>query len=65
MPDCDGQMHKITPAKDDAPSLRSSLVYDCYAYYASVDKIKSLLPSDDPKYVVCGHDPAVYLAGEV
>ena len=65
MPDCDGTIHKITPAMDNAPSLRSSLVYDCYSYYASVDKIKAILPADDPKYVVCGHDPAVYLTKEV
>ncbi|WP_295765001.1 N-acyl homoserine lactonase family protein [uncultured Oscillibacter sp.] len=60
MPDCDGVMHKITPAADNAPSLRSSLVYDCYSYYESVDKIKALLPAMDPAYVVCGHDPALF-----
>ena len=65
MPDCDGQVHKITPATDDAPSLRSSLVYDCYSYYESVSKIKAILPEDDPKYVICGHDPAVFLSGKV
>lgn len=61
MPDCDGVMHKITPAEDNPPSLRSSLVYDCYSYYESVDKIKALLPEMDPKYVICGHDPALLL----
>lgn len=60
MPDCDGVMHKITPATDNAPSLRSSLVYDCYSYYESVDKIKALVPVLDPEYVVCGHDPAIF-----
>lgn len=62
MPDCDGAMHAITPAVDDAPSLRSSLVYDCYSYYKSVDTIKAIIPGDDPRYVVCGHDPALLLA---
>ena len=65
MPDCDGVMHKITPAADNAPSLRSSLVYDCYSYYASVDKVKAILPRLEPKYVICGHDPALLLADEI
>ncbi|MDO4269359.1 MAG: N-acyl homoserine lactonase family protein [Eubacteriales bacterium] len=65
MPDCDGNIHKITPAADDAPSLRSSLVYDCYSYYASVDKVKAILPELDPKYVICGHDPALLLSNSI
>ena len=60
MPDCDGVMHKITPAADNAPSLRSSLVYDCYSYYESVERVKALLPVMDPRYVICGHDPALF-----
>lgn len=65
MPDCDGVIHPITPCEDDAPSLRSSLVYDCYDYYDSVAKVKALIPEMDPQYVVCGHDPAVFFNRKV
>ena len=65
MPDCDGVIHKITPCTDGAPSLRSSLVYDCYDYYDSVNKIKAIIPQLDPKYVICGHDPALLLKDEI
>ncbi|MDD5017800.1 MAG: MBL fold metallo-hydrolase, partial [Eubacteriales bacterium] len=59
MQDCDGVVHKITPAPKDWPTMPSGLVYNYYAYYASADRIKAILPALDTKFVICGHDPGL------
>ncbi|MHB1316003.1 MAG: MBL fold metallo-hydrolase [Christensenellales bacterium] len=61
MTDCDRVVHKITPAPEGWPAMPSSLVYNYYAYYASVDKIKAILPAMDPAFIICGHDPGLLL----
>lgn len=57
--DCDGKVHKITPAPSDWPTIPSSLVYNYYAYYDSAEKIKVHIPELKPECVICGHDSAV------
>ncbi|MHB1315516.1 MAG: N-acyl homoserine lactonase family protein [Christensenellales bacterium] len=57
--DCDGVAHKITPAPQDWPTMPTALVYDYYTYYRSADKIKAILPAQDPQFIVCGHDPGL------
>lgn len=59
MYDCDGNIHTITPAPEDWPTIPSSLVYNYYDYYDSAEKIKACIPEVAPQYVVCGHDPAL------
>lgn len=52
----DGSIIDVTPAphgwEDIAPS---SLVYDHYAWYDSIYRLKAMFP--DPKYVLTGHGP--------
>lgn len=60
MMDCNGEMHTITPAPEDWPTMPSSLVYNYYGYYESAEKIKAIIPALDPAYVVCGHDPSLF-----
>ena len=53
-----GERIKITPApKVYGPAIPTSLVYDHYAWYDSVYKIKLLVAS--PQYALPGHDPSL------
>lgn len=51
-----GHALPCTPAPADYPTIPSSLVYNYYDYYASVDKVKAYLPGPEPEYLVCGHE---------
>ena len=52
----DGAVIKVTPApKEWCEIAHSSLVYDHYAWYRSVYKIRSMFK--DPQYVLTGHGP--------
>lgn len=53
-----GEKIKITPAPDVyGPAIPSSIIYDHYAWYDSVYKIKALIYS--PQYVIPGHEPSL------
>ncbi|MFH1091012.1 MAG: N-acyl homoserine lactonase family protein [Pseudomonadota bacterium] len=53
-----GEKIKITPAPDVyGPSIPFGLIYDHYAYYDSVYKIKALVAA--PQYAIPGHDPSL------
>ena len=55
-----GNAHMITPAPEAyGHFIPSSLINNFYDYYASCDKIMGLLPADDPKYILPGHDPSL------
>ena len=57
-----GERIKITPAPEGyGPAIPSTLVYDHYAWYDSIYKIKLLVSS--PQYAIPGHDPS--LVGKV
>lgn len=59
----EGGWEPITPAPVEwGRYLINSIIYDHYAFYRSMDKIKLLAPADDPKYFLCGHDPATLFA---
>lgn len=54
----DGTVLPITPApKHWGPAVPSSLVYDHYAWFRSIYRIKSMLR--DPKFLIPGHEPSV------
>jgi len=54
----DGSILQITPApKHWGPAVPSSLVYDHYAWYKSIYRIKSILR--DPGFLIPGHEPSV------
>jgi glyoxylase-like metal-dependent hydrolase (beta-lactamase superfamily II) len=53
-----GVEHKVTPMPD-WPVMPASLVFNYYDYYASAQKIKAIMPADDPKYLICGHDASL------
>ncbi len=53
-----GERIKITPAPDVyGPAIPSSMVYDHYAWYDSISKIKTLVAA--PQYALPGHDPSL------
>jgi len=54
----DGSIQAITPApKHWGPAVPSSLVYDHYAWYRSIYRIKSMLR--DRKLLIPGHEPGI------
>jgi glyoxylase-like metal-dependent hydrolase (beta-lactamase superfamily II) len=54
----DGTTVSVTPApKHWGPAVPSSLVYDHYAWFRSIYRIKSMLR--EPKFLIPGHEPSV------
>jgi glyoxylase-like metal-dependent hydrolase (beta-lactamase superfamily II) len=54
----DGEEIKITPAPDVyGPAIPSGIVYNYYAWYQSIYKLKLLVK--DEKYALTGHDPSL------
>jgi N-acyl homoserine lactone hydrolase len=59
-----GKKHKITPAPDVyGPFIPSSLIYNYYDYYDSSYKIKAMLGSYRPEFLVPGHEPSLLVTG--
>jgi len=62
--DMDGKKHQVTPAPEVyGPGLPSSLVYDYYAWYKTIDRIKALAEYYDPAFIIPGHDPSLISLG--
>lgn len=60
--DMEGNKLSITPApKEWGPYLINSVVYDHYAAFDSLDKLRLLAPKFEPKYYLTGHDPQILL----
>lgn len=57
--DVSGKEYDITQPPEDWPTIPSSLIYDYYDYYASVEKVRALMPERDPVYVLCRHDASL------
>ena len=54
----DGEILKITPAPDVyGPAIPTSLVYDHYAWYQSIYRLKLLIKEE--KFLLSGHDPSL------
>ena len=56
--DSDGVEHDITPMPD-WPVMPGQLVFNYYDFYASVEKVKALMPEIEPQYLICGHDASL------
>ncbi len=62
--DMEGNSHKITPAPEVyGPGLPSSLVYNYYDWYKTVDRIKALAEYYEPSFIITGHDPSLISLG--
>ena len=58
--DVRGQVHKITPAPEVyGHFMPSSIIYNFYDWYDSSYKIMAMIPEDDPKYILTGHEAAL------
>jgi N-acyl homoserine lactone hydrolase len=54
----DGTRLEITPApREWGPAVPSSLVYDHYAWFRSIYRIKSMLR--EPRFLIPGHEPSI------
>ena len=59
-----GEERPITPLpKEMGPILTHFMIYDQYAYYASYNKIRALMPAFEPKYFLYGHDSDLIAKG--
>ncbi|MFH1092238.1 MAG: N-acyl homoserine lactonase family protein [Pseudomonadota bacterium] len=59
-----GQAHKITPAPPVyAGHIPSTLIYNYYDYYDSCYKIKSIMKTFSPEFLVAGHEPSLLVTG--
>jgi N-acyl homoserine lactone hydrolase len=62
--DLEGKKHLIPPAPAVyGHALPSAITYDFYAFYESVDKIKSIAAKDEPGYIIPGHETSIFLTG--
>ena len=52
----EGEILKITPGPKDWMVMPSSLVYNYYEFYRSIDKVRAIVPEWNPGYIVFGHD---------
>jgi glyoxylase-like metal-dependent hydrolase (beta-lactamase superfamily II) len=62
--DMEGKTHKIPQAPPIfGPAIPHSIIYDFYAYYDSIYKIKAVASKDEPGYIIPGHEPSLVLTG--
>ena len=62
--DLEGNSHAIPPAPPIfGPAVPHSIIYDFYAFYDSVYKVKSIISRDEPGYIITGHDPSLVVQG--
>ena len=62
--DMDGNSHEIPRAPAIfGPAVPHNIIYDFYAYYDSVYKIKAVVSQDKPGFIIPGHEPSLVLTG--
>ena len=62
--DMEGKAHEIPPApKIFGPAVPHSIIYDFYAFYDSIYKIKAIASKDKPGFIIPGHEPSLVLTG--
>jgi glyoxylase-like metal-dependent hydrolase (beta-lactamase superfamily II) len=62
--DMKGERHELPKAPPYlGPALGSSLIYDYYAFYTSIYKVKSVASRNAPGFVITGHEPSLLLTG--
>ena len=60
----DGNKHDVPRApKDLEQGIPSSITYDFYSFYTSLDKIKSVVSRYEPGFVIPGHETSLLLKG--
>ena len=64
--DMKGVRHPIPKAPDIfGPALPTSLVYDYYAFYNSIYKVKAIATRNEPGFILPGHEPSLILPGAI
>jgi len=62
--DMEGKEHEITPGDQIyGPAIPSSIVYDYYAWYDSVYKVKAIAGQNHPHSILPGHEPSLIYFG--
>lgn len=62
--DMEGNRHPITqPAEVYKTAFPSTIVYNFYAWWESVKKIKAIAAKDQPGYIIPGHEPSLLITG--
>jgi N-acyl homoserine lactone hydrolase len=62
--DMEGRKHAVAPAPAVyGKALPSAITYDFYAFYRSVNKIKSLAARNEPGFIIPGHETSLFLTG--
>jgi N-acyl homoserine lactone hydrolase len=62
--DMEGKSHKIPAAPPIfGPAVPHNIIYDYYAYYDSIYKMKAIASKDEPGYVIPGHEPSLVVTG--
>jgi len=62
--DIDGNTHLITPPPEVYKmAFPPSIVYDYYAWWDNVNKIKAIASRDEPGFIIPGHDPSLLITG--
>ncbi len=64
MMDMHGKTHAIPPAPEVfGPAVPHSIIYDYYAFYDSVQKVKAIAEKDEPGFIIPGHEPSLLVTG--
>lgn len=64
MTDLQGREVKVTPAPPVyGPALPPGIVYNYFAWYESVDKIRATAEKNEPGYIIPGHEPSLLATG--
>lgn len=62
--DMDGNRFPIPPPPSSFDlALPHAVIYDFYAYYDSIQKVKATAERDSPGYIICGHEPSLVVTG--
>jgi N-acyl homoserine lactone hydrolase len=60
----DGTRHSIPSAPPSlGPAVPSSIIYDLFGFYESVDRIRSMASKMEPGYILPGHEPSLIHTG--
>ena len=62
--DMEGRSHSVPPAPAVfEAAIPSNLIYDFYAFYDSVYKVKAIASRDEPGFIIPGHEPSLLVTG--
>lgn len=62
--DMEGNRHPLPKAPAYlGPALASTIIYDYYAFYDSIWKVKAIVSRVEPGYIIPGHEPSLVRTG--